>query len=164
MADYNLTRDRERRSIKVPSRYGYADIMVFTFSVAEDISDEEPKTYSKAVTGKEKDKWLVAVNEEMQSLYKNRTWRLVDKPSNSRAMSCKWIFKRKQEAARKLRFKARLVAQGFTQKEGMDYNEIFSPVVKQRSIRLMLAFVNYHNMELEQMDVKMAFLYGELEE
>lgn len=164
LADYSLARDRERRSIKVPSRYGYADIMAFAFSVAEDIGDEEPRTYRDAVTGKEKEKWLVAMNEEMQSLHKNETWRLVVRPSNSRVVGCKWIFKKKQEAAGKLRFKARLVAQGFSQREGVDYNEIFSPVVKQRSIRLMLALVNYHDMELEQMDVKTAFLYGELEE
>ena len=65
MVDYNLTRDRERRSIRVPSRYGYADIMAFAFLIAEDISEDEPKTYTKAVTGKNKDKWLIVMNEEM---------------------------------------------------------------------------------------------------
>ena len=107
-----------------------------------------------------------AVHEEMESLQKNRTWKLVDLPKENRVISCKWIFKRKEgiPGVEAPRFKARLVARGFTQVEGVDYNEIFSLVVKHCSIRILLAIVNQFDLELEQIDVKTAFLHGDLEE
>ena len=92
--------------------------------------------------------------------------RLVDKPRNQKILGSKWVFKKKQEVAGngKLRFKARLVAQGFTHRDGIDFAEIFSPAVKHKSIRFILSLVAKLDMELEQMDVKTAFLYGELKE
>ena len=106
------------------------------------------------------------MQEEIKSLYKNQTWRLVERPANQKVVGCKWIFKRKQEAVRndKIRFKARLVVQGFTQRGGVDFNEIFSPVVKHKSIRFILSLVARFDLELEQMDVKTEFLYGNLKE
>jgi len=85
---------------------------------------------------------------------------------HQRVVGCKWIFKKKEgiPGVEGPRYKARLVAKGFTQVEGIDYNEIFSPVVKHCSIRILMAIVNQFNLELEQMDVKTAFLYGDLEE
>jgi len=84
----------------------------------------------------------------------------------SKLVNCKWIFKRKQGIPRveQGRFKSRLVARGFTQREGIDYNNVFSLVVKHSSIRILLSMVAKFDLELEQMDVKIAFLYGELEE
>ena len=87
-------------------------------------------------------------------------------PAGKKAVRCKWIFKRKEgsspsEAAR---YKARLVAKGFSQIPGIDYNDVFSPVVKHSSIRAFLGIVAMHNFELEQLDVKTAFLHGDLEE
>ena len=81
-------------------------------------------------------------------------------------MGSKWVFKKKEgiPGVEAPRYKARLVAKGFTQVEGIDYNEIFSPVIKHCSIRVLMAIVNMYDLELEQMDVKTAFLHGELEE
>ncbi|RVW25411.1 Retrovirus-related Pol polyprotein from transposon TNT 1-94 [Vitis vinifera] len=100
--------------------------------------------------------------EEMESLIKNKAWTLVDRPRNQIIVSCEWIFKTKEGILGVE--KVRLVARGFTQREGVDYNEIFSLVVKHSSIRMILALVADRNMELEQLDVKVTFLHGELEE
>nr|KYP64655.1 Retrovirus-related Pol polyprotein from transposon TNT 1-94 [Cajanus cajan] len=80
----------------------------------------------------------------MKSLQKNLTWKLVSLPTGKKVISCKWIFKRKDgiPGVEAPRFKARLVARGFTQVEGVDYNEIFSPIVKRCSIRILLSIVN----------------------
>ena len=100
--------------------------------------------------------------EEMESLIKNKAWTLVDRPRNQIIVSCEWIFKTKEGILGVE--KVRLVARGFTQREGVDYNEIFLLVVKHSSIRMILALVADRNMELEQLDVKVTFLHGELEE
>lgn len=104
---------------------------------------------------------MIAIQEELESLEKNKTSRMVDVPKGQRMVSCKWIFKKKNEASTQgnIRYRARLVARGFTQREGIDYTEIFSPVVKHTSIRILLAIVNQFNLHLQQMDVKTAFLH-----
>jgi hypothetical protein len=102
----------------------------------------------------------------MQSLEKNGTWDIVHLPAGKKAVRCKWIFKRKEGSSpsESVRYKARLVAKGFSQIPGIDYNDVFSPVVKHSSIRAFLGIVAMHNFELEQLDVKTAFLHGDLEE
>lgn len=106
------------------------------------------------------------MQEEMNSLKKNGTWILVKQPKHQKLVSCKWIFKVKQgiSGVELPRYKARLVTKGFTQKERVDYNEVFSPMVKQTSIRIMLSLVENFDLELEQLDVTTTFLHGELEE
>lgn len=91
---------------------------------------------------------------------------MVDTPKNQKLVGCKCIFKRKRgiPGIEDARYKARLVAKGFTQRELVYYNEIFSSVVKPTLIRMILAIVTQHDMELDQMDVKTAFLHGELQE
>jgi len=102
----------------------------------------------------------------MVSLKKNHTWDLVDRPAKKRVIGCKWVFKRKIgiPGVERPRHKSRLVAKGYSQREGIDFQEIFSPVVKHITIRLMLSAVAHFNLELEQMDVKTAFLHGTLDE
>ena len=102
----------------------------------------------------------------MESLYKNETWELCDLPKGRRALTAKWIYKQKEgiPSVEDTRWKARLVVRGCNQKEGIDVNKVFSPVVHHTSIRVLVAFITLFDLELEQLDVKTAFLHGELEE
>ena len=163
---YLLTRDQAKRVIKPNPKYQYADIAAYALLSYQEISENEPRTYSEAMKSKQSQQWQQAMKEEMQSLHDNQTWTLVPSPKNQRIVDCKWIFKVKEgmTSTEPVRFKARLVAKGFTQVEGVDYNEIFSPVVKYTTIRTVLALVTQFNWELEQLDVKTAFLHGELDE
>ena len=105
------------------------------------------------------------MREELNSMRKNNVWELVYLPNNLKPIGCKWIFKRKLKAAGQVeKYKARLVAEGFTQREGVDFVETFSPVAKFISIRIISALMAYYYLELHQMDVKIAFLNGHLEE
>src|SRR3954464_8580879 len=105
------------------------------------------------------------MNEELKSMDQNNVWDLVELPKDCKKVGCKWVFKTKRDPKGNIeRFKARLVAKGFTQKEGIDYKETFSPVSKKDSLRVIMALVAHFDLELQQMDVKTAFLNGELEE
>ena len=104
-----------------------------------DTSGDEPTTYQKAISSLRADQWPMAMVEELQSLEKNQTWKLVKLPKGEKAIGCKWIFKRKEGASpQDFRYKAKLVAKGYSQREGIDYKEVFSPVVKHSSIRVLL--------------------------
>ena len=107
----------------------------------------------------DKEEWLKAMNLEMESMYSNSVWELVDQPTGVKPIGCKWIYKRKRGIDGKVQtFKARLVAKGYTQKEGVDYEETFSPVAMLKSIRIILSIASYYDYEIWQMDVKTAFL------
>ncbi|KAE8719673.1 hypothetical protein F3Y22_tig00109926pilonHSYRG00011 [Hibiscus syriacus] len=163
LQDYSLARDRVRRTnIKPPNRLGFEDLVSFALIVSSD----DPVTFHDAVTSQENDKWMAAMVEEMESLNHNRTWELVPLPEGKKPIGCKWVYKKKPAVTEKegKKFKARLVAKGFSQQKGVDYDEIFSPVVRHTSIRAVLALVASWDLHLEQMDVKTAFLHGDLEE
>jgi hypothetical protein len=105
------------------------------------------------------------MQEEYNSLMANNTWTLVPLPPDRKPVSCKWVFKIKQGVNGEVEhYKATLVARGFTQTYRVDYNEIFALIVKFTSIRCILALATLEDMEIHQMDVKTAFLNGELEE
>ena len=109
------------------------------------------------------EKWLEAMKSEMQSMYDNQVWTLIDPPEGIKTIGCKWIFKKKTDMDGKVHtFKARLVAKGFKQTLGVDYDETFSPVAMLKSIRILMAIAAYYNYEIWQMDVKTAFLNGNL--
>ncbi|KAE8676976.1 Vesicle-associated protein 4-1 [Hibiscus syriacus] len=124
----------------------------------------EPECYDEAIQVGDSIKWESSMKDEMCSLMSNQTWELAELPSGKRALHNKWIYRIKEEHDGSKRYKAKLVVKGFQQKEGIDYNEIFSPVVKLSTIRLVLKIVAAENLHLEQLDVKTSFLHGDLEE
>jgi len=130
------------------------------------VKPHELSTYKEDVIGTESVKRLASMRDEMESLQTNQTWELARRPLGRKVVTCKWLFKKKEgsSSAEGIKYKARLVAIGFSQKEGVDYNEIFTPVVRYTSIRVLLAIVAHQDLELEQLDVKTSFLHGELEE
>ncbi|GJW75810.1 putative ribonuclease H-like domain-containing protein [Tanacetum coccineum] len=103
--------------------------------------------------------------EELLQFKLQEVWTLVDLPNRKRAIGTKWVFKnKKDERGIVIRNKARLVAQGYTQEEGIDYDEVFAPVARIEAIRLFLAYASFKDFVVYQMDVKSAFLYGKIEE
>ncbi|KAL0370739.1 UNVERIFIED_CONTAM: Retrovirus-related Pol polyprotein from transposon TNT 1-94 [Sesamum angustifolium] len=160
---YNLARDRHRcTNVKPPSKLGYEDMVSFALLV----SGDEPTTFYGAITSQEKKMWMGAMVMEMESLHKNQTWELVQLPKGKKTIGCKWMYKQKPTILEKEgeKFQARLVAKGYSQQKGIDYDEIFSLVVRHTSIRAVLALITSWNLHLEQTDVKIAFLHGNLEE
>lgn len=138
----------------------------YLYKVTEGHSDD-PLTVEEALSRNDKDKWQEAIDAELDALKKNGTWTLV-KPdqslNNFNVVDSKWIFKIKKEPGGKERYKARLVARGFTQKYGLDYTETFSPVIRHSTLRLLFAIAVENDLSIDQMDVVTAFLNGDLTE
>ncbi|RVW90854.1 Retrovirus-related Pol polyprotein from transposon RE1 [Vitis vinifera] len=121
-----------------------------------------PNTIQEALKISE---WKKAVQDEIDALEKNGTWTITDLPVGKRPVGCKWIFTIKYKADGSVeRFKARLVARGFTQSYGIDYQETFAPVAKLNTIRILLSLAVNQDWCLQQLDIKNAFLNGDLEE
>ncbi|KAL0394665.1 UNVERIFIED_CONTAM: hypothetical protein Slati_4432700 [Sesamum latifolium] len=111
------------------------------------------------------EKWLEAIKSEMDSIGSNQVWTLVDPSKGIRPVGCKWVYKHKLGAEGEVTaFKAKLVAEGYTQRHGVDFEEIYSPVAMAKSIRILLAIAAWYDYEIWQMDVKTAFLNGFVEE
>jgi hypothetical protein len=149
---------RSGRVVHAPERYlGLHEILLF--------GDIDPLTYHEAMSREDSDEWLKAMKSELQSMADNQVWDLVDLPDGIKPVKNKWVFKRKTNMDGNLTvYKARLVEKGFTQVEGIDYDETFSPGAKFQSIRILLAIAAFHDYEIWQMDVKTAFLNGVLDE
>ena len=127
------------------------------------MDQDEHETYSEAMMGSKSEEWLKAMRSEMDSMYTNQVWNLVELPEGVRPIGCKWIFKKKIDMDGIVHtYKARLVAKGYKQIHGIDYDETFSPVAMLKSIRILLAIAAYLDYEIWQMDVKTAFLNGNL--
>ncbi|GJW61317.1 putative ribonuclease H-like domain-containing protein [Tanacetum coccineum] len=126
------------------------------------LSQEEPK---KVIQALKDPSWIEAMQEELQQFKLQKVWTLVDLLNGKRAIGTKWVFKnKKDERGIMIRNKARLVAQGYTQEEGIDYDEVFAPVARIEAIRLFLAYASFKDFVVYQMDVKSAFLYEKIEE
>lgn len=155
----NSIKDRLRNSKKSTNLVSVGDNFVFLADY------QEPVNYDKAIQTPERDKWVEAMDEEISALSKNSTWELCDLPNDKKLVDNRWVFKIKFKKNGTIeRYKARLVARGFTQEYGVDYLETFSPVVRFTSVRTLLAIAAQERLILKQFDIKTAFLYGELQE
>jgi Reverse transcriptase (RNA-dependent DNA polymerase) len=143
-----------------------ADEDLLEYALAAEVSEAEalePRTLAEARTRSDWPLWEKAIQEELDTLRKAGTWSLEEAPPGANVVGSKWVFKAKKDAAGKVvRYKARLVAQGFSQVPGIDYFDTYAPVAKLPSIRAILAIANRQNMELHQVDIKGAYLNGDL--
>ena len=156
-----LRRSQRTRKPAIPDDY-------FTYiseAMNESVLDNDPTSFKEAMQSEYSSEWLNAMKDEMKSMSTNDVWDLVEIPKGAKVVGCKWVYKTKCDSKGDIeRFKARLVAKGFTQREGIDYNETFSPVSSKDSFRIIIALVAHYELELHQMDVKTAFLNGDLRE
>ena len=143
------------------------DYIVFLQEHEFDIGavEDDPINFRQALESSKSQEWINAMNEEIKSMKDNDVWDLVPLPEGVKPIGCKWIFKTKRDSKGDVeRYKARLVAKGYTQKEGIYYKETFSPVSSKDSFRTIMALVAHFDLELHQMDVKTAFLNGDIDE
>eukprot|EP00253_Pinus_taeda_P027659 PITA_27659 len=147
---------RSGRKTRLPAKLrGYA-LMSKILNIVEPLNYEEASR---------SDDWRVAMHEEMESIYRNHTWDLVELPEGKTPIGCKWLYKPKINADGTVeKFKARLVAKGYSQQEGIDFDDTFAPVAKLNIIRMLICLATKHKWKLHQLDVKSAFLNGELKE
>ena len=124
--------------------------------------NDEPKSFEEARELKE---WIDACKDEIQSIEKNEVWKLVDLPSGAKSIGLRWIFKIKRNSDGSInKYKARLVAKGYVQQHGIDFDEVFAPVARLETIRLLISIAATNGWEVHHLDVKTAFLHGELKE
>ena len=121
---------------------------------------EVPNSYREAMSSPDKDKWFAASTEEFEGLMDMGTWKLVDRPIDCKTIKCRWTYVFKSDG----HYKSQLVAKGYTQVQGIDYEETFSPVARYESIRYLLTHAVLQDWEIEAMNVKLAYLHGVLEE
>ncbi|KAI5322358.1 hypothetical protein L3X38_031430 [Prunus dulcis] len=146
----------------ISKKKDFGDFQCFSTCLSTITALDEPHTFREAST---KSEWQQAMIEEIQALQTQGTWDLVPPPSDKNIVGCRWIYKIKRHAdGRIARYKARLVAQGFSQEQGIDFDETFSPVVRHTTVRLILSLAASHRWCLRQLDVKNAFLHGDLQE
>ncbi|GJZ94614.1 zinc finger, CCHC-type containing protein [Tanacetum coccineum] len=168
--DENILSSVPRPSLKIPN--GTEDIggSVVLKEVSDQHSfcfnvEDDPKTFDEAMKSQDVAFWKEAIFDEMDSIMGNNTWVLADLPPGCKPLGYKWIFKRKLKVYGTIeKFKARLVIQGFKQKSGIDYFDTHAPAAHISTITLLIAMASIHNLIIHQMDVKITFLNGELEE
>jgi hypothetical protein len=159
--EHRELRTRAGRVIRLPEYYGRTAIE----EVARLLGMHELKTYRQALKGQDCMKWRQAMDEELAALRRNNTFTVVPRPAGKKIVGSKWVYKIKRLADGSVeRYKARGVAQGFSQIPGEDFDEIFAPVLRYESLRLLLALTAHFGWKPRQFDVKSAFLYGELTE
>lgn len=146
---------------KKPERYGMSNMCI-----SQDVFDDaNGLCIEEALQGVEKEQWLQALKDELKCFEENHAWELVDMPKNNETVvKCKWVLRKKLNSDNSVRYRARLVAKGFMQKQNVDYSEIFSPVVRHSTLRLLFALSVKLGLNVTHLDVTTAFLNGDLEE
>ncbi|KAK1412979.1 hypothetical protein QVD17_34637 [Tagetes erecta] len=167
--DSNLPRRFDDYIVEGKVKYGIEKVVNYSSLTPENFcfvtnlnKSIQPNNYKEA----SKDpNWINAMNLEMEALLKNNTWVLTDLPKGRKPIGCKWLYKLKYKPNGEVnRYKARLVAKGYGQREGLDFDETFSPVVKMATIRCVISIAVQNNWPLYQFDVDNAFLHGSLNE
>ena len=152
--------NRENRGVP-PLRY----IESYLAGAAEEDAKHSPQSVQEALQGEHMAEWRKAMDSEMASLRENGVYELVDKPNNKKVVKSKWVFRVKTNERGEIeKYKARVVAKGYSQVEGVDYDQTFSPTVRFESIRQMVALGASKGLEMHQMDVTTKFLYAPLDE
>jgi hypothetical protein len=163
---------RSRRDRRQPERYGQLNLndvydedrVEMGFNVSESII-KDPLTVEEALSSDRAENWKDAMNVEFQQLMKNKTWEVCELPPGRKAIDNKWVFKTKLNSDGTIeREKARLCAKGFSQLPYVDFKETFAPVMKYKSLRMLLAIATIKKYEIEHLDVQTAFLNAELKE
>ena len=126
------------------------------------LSKEEPGNFLEALREKV---WKAAMEEDFNQIQKNNTWSLVTPPALCKPIGLKWVFKVKKDSSRQLtKHKARLVVKGYAQRYGINFNDVFAPIARMETIRVLLALVVFFAWEVHHLDVKSAFLNSEISE
>lgn len=152
---------RERRNVRLPKRL--EDHIIYMTKE----SAEVPVTVREALESDEANEWRNAMEEEMENMTRAEAWKLTTKPPGAKVISSKWVFARKpSEEGSGTKYKARLVARGFMQNTGqpIEETETYAPVIRLKSIRMLLAIAAEKGFEIHQMDIKAAYLHGTLED
>lgn len=126
--------------------------------------EDVPTTVTEALSRPDREYWKQAMQDEIGSFEENKAWKLIDPTKSVTVVQCKWVFKRKIDQSDKVSYCARLVAKGFCQKPGIDYNDTFAPVVRHSTLRLMIALAVKLGLRIDHLDIKTAFLNGYLNE
>lgn len=156
--------DEERlRSLR--QRVNKPNYMPWKINLTTIEADDDPDSFDDAMSREDKSKWLNAMKEELKSLSKCNVWSLVDRPTNKNIVSNRWVLRIKRDPDGTIsRYRARLVARGFSQIYGLDYNETYAPTSSMSIIRLLFSYAAVEELKISQFDVRTAFLYGDLEE
>ena len=168
-AEEPLPRKSERLKKKEKGQYtsliSVGDSITREGVVPENDFKNEPRTHQEALQSEEKGKWMDAMNSEIESLKKRGTWSLVDLPVGKNLVTNKWVYRiKKDELGRPERYKARLVARGFSQRYGIDFEETFAPTSKLEVFRILMEISIAKNLLVHHIDVTSAYLYGKLDE
>ena len=152
---------RESRNRRPPELYGLS----YTFNMTKEENIQEPKSYNEAIRSPHAENWRKAMQAEYESLMDNNTWTLVDEPEDQQVLPGKWVYKVKYRANGQVdKLKARYVAKGYAQIEGIDFFDTYAPTCKPETFRILLATAARKDLYLGQMDVKSAYLHSKIEE